>query len=140
VIELPRTRAVPLCADFSSDDTWQSLQEQILSPTDEGFLAKSSSPRIGAWGAWTRGPSSRQRRRLYPRRYRHPALFFVDAVAIAAPDHPLLVIDLHEDGAPEPFRSVPRGVQAIENNLSIANMDFADLAGAAGADGIFRGF
>jgi len=28
----------------------------------------------------------------------------------------------------------------VENNLNIANMDWEDFAGAAGADGIFRGF
>jgi hypothetical protein len=35
---------------------------------------------------------------------------------------------------------VPRQVQAIENNLSIANMDFFEFADSADADGVFRGF
>jgi hypothetical protein len=28
----------------------------------------------------------------------------------------------------------------VENNLTIANMDFDDFAGAVQADGVFRGF
>ncbi|MFD8420360.1 DUF6924 domain-containing protein [Streptomyces sp. NPDC059668] len=28
----------------------------------------------------------------------------------------------------------------IENNLSLANMDFEEFTGAAGNDGVFRGF
>jgi hypothetical protein len=55
-------------------------------------------------------------------------------------DHPLVVIDLHEEHASEPFRSVPRGVQAIENNLLIANLDFRDFATAVDEHGVFRGF
>jgi hypothetical protein len=31
-------------------------------------------------------------------------------------------------------------VQSIENNLSLANMDYAELRDAADPDGIFRGF
>ena len=38
------------------------------------------------------------------------------------------------------FRTLPRGVQSIENNLSIRNMDFEEFANAAGEDGVFRGF
>jgi hypothetical protein len=31
-------------------------------------------------------------------------------------------------------------VQSIENNLSIANMDFAEFADSVNEDGVFRGF
>jgi hypothetical protein len=31
-------------------------------------------------------------------------------------------------------------VQAIQNNLSLANMDYVEFARAVGRDGIFRGF
>jgi hypothetical protein len=44
----------------------------------------------------------------------------------------------HEPG--REFRAVPRAVQAIENNVSLANMDFDDFANAVDDDGIFRGF
>jgi hypothetical protein len=38
------------------------------------------------------------------------------------------------------FRAIPTAVQSIENNLSIANMDFEDFAEAVDEDGVFRGF
>jgi len=75
----------------------------------------------------------------YPSDYRHPVVFVVDSVTIAAPEHPILVIDLSEDEAEEPFRSTPSQIQAIENNLSLANMDFFEFAGDVDSDGVYRG-
>jgi hypothetical protein len=37
------------------------------------------------------------------------------------------------------FRVVPEEIWAPENNLRIANLDFADFANAADAGGVFRG-
>ncbi|GAA4579965.1 hypothetical protein GCM10023176_58710 [Micromonospora coerulea] len=39
-----------------------------------------------------------------------------------------------------PFRALPQQVQAIQNNLSLANMDYIEFATSAGAEGVFRGF
>lgn len=63
----------------------------------------------------------------------------VDATTGGSPDHPILVINLGDDPCPS-FHSTPAGVQSIENNLSIANMDYMEFADAAGDDGVFRGF
>jgi len=64
-------------------------------------------------------------------------LFVVDHEAISNPEHSILVLDLrHEPG--RTFRAVPRAVQVIENNLSIANMDFDDFADTVDTDGVFR--
>jgi hypothetical protein len=63
----------------------------------------------------------------------------VDSVTIAHPDFPVLVIDLNSERG-RGFRTVPSQVQAIENNLSIANMDFFEFADSVDKDGIFRGF
>jgi hypothetical protein len=38
------------------------------------------------------------------------------------------------------FRVIPSQMWSVENNLSIANMDFFEFADAVGDDGIFRGF
>jgi hypothetical protein len=37
-------------------------------------------------------------------------------------------------------RALPDQIQGIENNLSIANMDFSDFADAVDDDGTMRGF
>jgi hypothetical protein len=54
-------------------------------------------------------------------------------------EHPFLVLDLLDERG-RSFRALPREIQAIENNLSIANMDFSEFADSAGSDGVFRGF
>jgi hypothetical protein len=38
------------------------------------------------------------------------------------------------------FRAIPSQIQGIENNLSIANMDFYEFADWVDEDGVFRGF
>jgi hypothetical protein len=38
------------------------------------------------------------------------------------------------------FRAVLSTIQSIENNLSLANMDFEDFVNSVGKDGVFRGF
>jgi len=44
------------------------------------------------------------------------------------------------EGSGREFRAVPSQIQAIENNLSIANMDFEEFAESADESGVFRGF
>jgi hypothetical protein len=54
-------------------------------------------------------------------------------------EHPVLIVDLFERSGRE-FRAIPSTVQSIENNLSLANMDFEEFAEAVDDDRIFRGF
>lgn len=76
---------------------------------------------------------------LIPERYNHTFIIVADNVTFSHPEHPLLVIDLyHQPG--RSFRAVPAAIQGIENNLSIANMDFEDFSEAVDGDGIFRDF
>jgi hypothetical protein len=74
-----------------------------------------------------------------PRDYKHTFLFVIDEVTVSNPDFPVLVVNL---SAPRgrSFRAIPSEIQGIENNLSIANMDFEDFAEAVDEDGVFRGF
>jgi hypothetical protein len=71
--------------------------------------------------------------------YPHSFLLVVDCVTITPPEFPVLVIDLYAERGRN-FRAIPSQIQAIENNLSIANMDFFEFADSVDADGIFRGF
>jgi hypothetical protein len=74
-----------------------------------------------------------------PSDYNHSFSICVDSTAISHPEFPILVIDLRGvDG--RNFRAIPTAIQAIENNLSISNMDFSEFAAAVDEDGIFRGF
>jgi hypothetical protein len=87
-----------------------------------------------------RGGSRRRLPARLPARVQAPDPVLVDAVAVSELEHPILVVNLNATVDVEPFRTLPRQVQSIQNNLSLANMDYIDFAGSAGADGIFRGF
>jgi len=55
------------------------------------------------------------------------------------PEFPVLVVDHHELRG-RTFRTIPTKVQAIQNALPIANLDFGDFAEVVDQDGVFRGF
>jgi hypothetical protein len=141
VADLPHTWSVPVVrADFGDDGVWDQLKDEISSPTDEGFVAYVEFVEDRALAGLDATAIAAAYPRAYPHRYRHPVVFVVDALTVSCPERPVLVVNLNEGEQTGPFRALPRQVQAIENNLSIANMDFFEFARAAGPDGVFRGF
>jgi hypothetical protein len=141
VAQLPVTWSVPVVrADFSDDAIWRRVKEKISESTAEGFGADvefvEDRSLIGLDAAAIVGGYPRS----YPHEYRHPVLFVVDTVTTALPEHPVLVINLNAGVDGEPFRTLPRQVQSIQNNLSISNMDYVEFARSTNVDGVFRGF
>jgi hypothetical protein len=62
-----------------------------------------------------------------------------DRLTLTGPERPILVIDLaYETG--RPFRVIPGQLWAVENNLSLANMDYSEFVDNVDPDGVFRGF
>ena len=129
------TPSLVLRTDFSDDAAWESICAAIEAPVgkdqfqaDVTFL---SNPAFD-------GLTVEALTMLVPKR---PLgfMFIVDRTALTHPDHPILVLDLdHEYG--RTFRVIPSEMWAVENNLSLANMDFRDFADSVDQDGIFRGF
>ncbi|GAB04767.1 hypothetical protein GOAMR_21_00175 [Gordonia amarae NBRC 15530] len=69
--------------------------------------------------------------------------FLADTVTMTDPEMPIIALDCGDPEYDEPgrtFRIIPSEMWGIENNLSIANMDFRDFADSAADDGVFRGF
>jgi hypothetical protein len=135
---LPDTSSTPVVrTDFSDPATWERIREEIVSRTEDGFSANVEFVEDRAFEGLdeqaildgARGPTAS----------RHPVVFVADTRTITDADHPLLVLDL-SDQPDQPFRATPRAVQSIENNLSIANMDYAEFRDAVDPHGIFRGF
>ena len=120
--------------DFSDDAAWQATLAAVVARygiflgsfhvVDDAANASASKEEIV--------------RRLGPG-FDHSYIFLVDSVTLAHPERPVLVVDLYDRPLRE-FRAIPAEVGAIQINLSLANMDFEDFAGAADPDGIFRGF
>jgi hypothetical protein len=86
-----------------------------------------------------------------PAEVNHAVAFLADTKALTHPDRPILVINLYDyveglnDQGKGPqygatFRVVPSEMWSVQNNLTIANMDWEEFAENTGDDGIFRGF
>jgi hypothetical protein len=86
---------------------------------------------------WPKG--SMQLLSLIPQGVNHTFIFIVDRIALTPPDHPILVVDLHTEPG-RTFRVIPSEMGGVENNLSLANMDFEEFAESVDEEGIFRGF
>ena len=131
---LPRSdQALVIRTDFSDDSAWNTIVAAIRQPV-EGFYAYVDFVDDPAFGELTVEQLVALRDDL-SKSY----AIVADAVTMSDADHPLLVVDLIEEVG-RTFRAVPSAVQSVENNLSIANMDFREFADNVDADGVFRGF
>ncbi|MCF8611764.1 hypothetical protein L5G28_16580 [Gordonia sp. HY285] len=115
----------PVPSSFDDDSTFQAGLTCIDHPHNDGLTVDDLLTRIGEEN---------------PPYY----AFIADATTMSGPEMAILVIDCgrtdfdHEPG--RTFRVIPEKMQSVENNLSIANMDFRDFADAVDDDGVFRGF
>ena len=136
---LPATRNPLVVRTVSeSPDIWDTICELIRAPRYEATYTFFAHVDF-LDDADFRNLTSEDLLVRVPKDYVHSVLFVVDTVAARSPEFPILVLDLRRQRG-RTFRAIPSQIQAIENNLSISNMDFAEFADNAGADGVFRGF
>jgi hypothetical protein len=128
--------AVVIRTDFSSQQSWLAVQEQMLAESDEGFRAYVEIVEDEGF----EGSEPDRVLASVGDDYGYSFVIIADRLTMIDAEHPLLVLDLgHELG--RSFRVIPGAVQSVENNLSIANMDFFEFADAAEQDGgVYRGF
>ena len=131
---IPETNNSPvLRTDFSDESRWNSLCSEILQPNADGFRAYVEFINDPEFDNLTVD----QLASIKPRDLRF--VFIVDKEAISNPEHPVLVVDLADEPG-RSFRVIPSEMWGVENNLSLANMDFEEFANAVDEDGVFRGF
>jgi hypothetical protein len=131
---IPETRnAMVLRTDFSDERAWQEVCAAIKEPVGQ-FRANVTFVSDPGFKDITIEEVIKQRTK------KGFVLFIVDDRTISHEEHPILVVDLwHEPG--RTFRVIPAEMWGVENNLSLANMDWRDFAeNADTADGVFRGF
>jgi hypothetical protein len=128
-------QAVVLRTDFSDEECWRAVCEQMIAETDEGFSAYVEIVEDRAFD----GLATEELLAAVGDDYHCGFLIVADRLTITDAEHPLLVLDLFADPG-RSFRALPTTIQSIENNLSIANMDFAEFADNADEDGVLRGF
>jgi len=128
------TDALVLRTDFSDEDAWNTIRSLIRDPAAE-FMAYVEFVSDSRYD----GLTVEQLRSLSARSSYRTFAFLVDHLAVTHPDHPLLVADLADEPG-RTFRVIPSAMWSVENNLSLANMDFSDFAESTDNDNIFRGF
>jgi hypothetical protein len=122
--------------DYSDDAVWDAVRAAMRARTPmDGFQANVafvSEPSLN-------GLDVEQIIGRLPPDRRDSFVFVVDATTLRNPEHPVLVVDLYEQQG-RTFRVIPSSAWSVENNLSLANMDFGDFADSVDPDGVFRGF
>jgi hypothetical protein len=142
---------------FSDDQTWALIKKQVAAPQRDPLSGMDFTANV----RFVEDPafanlSSHEIVRSLPADYPGYVAFVVDTESTQGHEHSLLVVGFAPQGdTPEnferkpnqvpledirSFRAIPSTIQSIENNLSIANMDFDDFRTAVGTDGVFRGF
>ncbi len=125
-------KTVAVRTDFMHAYAWKALRDAIENPNQE-FRANVqflNEPKF-------KGFTPDQLLPMLTDEARTIALI-VDEVALTSTDFPILVIDLM-DSPGRTFRVVAAALWEVENNLSIANMDFDDFANDVEGEGIYRG-
>jgi hypothetical protein len=124
--------------DFSDAGVWRELCDAVSAPVpDHGYQFFADMAFLDDPAHDGEDPD---RLLAMTTRYTHRFLVIADAATMTGPERPLLVLGLREPDRGRTFRALPSTIQSIENNLTLANMDFREFADAAGPDGVFRGF
>jgi hypothetical protein len=130
-VALPATKRVLLVrADFSNDAAWRSLQANMGKESDEFELVGNAA---------TAGLNAKQLLKQIPEGYGHSIAVLADERTFASKEPTLLVVDLQDEPG-QSFRTLAACLHEVYDNLSVANMEFAEFIKAAKAsDGMYRG-
>lgn len=133
--KLPQTEnALLLRTCFSDDAAWAALCAAALQTNEDDFQASLDCVSDREFEGLTV-----EKLLGIAEESEHSFVFLADQFALSHHEHPIRVVDLDE-ALGCTFRVIPREMWNVENNLSLANMDFRDFAESIEADGIFRGF
>ena len=131
---IPATEETPvLRTDFSDERAWQTVCRAIEAPVGDfrAYVTFVSDPAFEGITVEEVVERAKHDRAGF--------LFIVDALTISQEEHPILVVDLGDEPG-RTFRMIPAEMWGVENNLSLANMDFEEFAENTDDDGVFRGF
>ncbi len=125
--------------DFSDEEAWQTLRAVVTTPDEEdGSLAALHIVDDPAY----RDLTTEQVVALAPAD--DDLLILADRQALNGPEMPLLAVLRAEDDEPEQgfdeLRVIATELWSVENNISLANMDWEEFVDAVDDDGVFRGF
>jgi hypothetical protein len=135
-VKLPEPdQSLLLRTDFSDDAAWTALCDAVRAPSEEGFQAGVPCISDLACNGLTVEQLMNELQKSGDRTF----AFVADRTALTVRGWPVLVVDLYDQPG-RTFRVIAREMWGVENNLSIANMDFSEFADNVDPDGVFRGF
>lgn len=133
---LPKTdNSLLLRTDFSDDAAWALLCEAVQRPTEDGYKALVDCVSDPAYDRLTVD----QLVAMCPIGGVRSFAFIADGATFASPERLVLVVDLYDEPG-RSFRVIPREMWGVENNLTMANMNYCEFADCVDPDGVFRGF
>lgn len=106
----------------------------IETPSDLGFrayVAVLADPEL-------EGLTEQEIRRLRRADDAEQFVLVADGLAQATDEFPILVVDISDEVRPS-FRVACRCLWAVQNNLSLANMDWEEFSEETDPDGVYRG-
>jgi len=121
--------------DFTNEMAWRKIKREVAATNIMGFSANVRFIDERQYSDLT-GQELLQR---ISGLNEFGCIFIADATAMSTSEHHLLVLD-PSDPTGKTFRVIPSEAWGVENNLSIANMDYSEFADSADPDGVFRGF
>lgn len=129
---LPSSEAPLLVrTSFGDDAAWASLVARVGAPSQDGFLANVEVVDDQGY----RDLPAERLRSLLPHGEYVTFFFVADDAALTDPECPLLLVPVPQAQSPfldepprEQFRVAVESLWAVENNLSLANLDWADFA------------
>lgn len=120
---------------FIGGTDWNDLTEKFLAKYELGFSANLKvidNPN-------NENLSIDQIIKSLPEGHPFDILFVADSLTFTQSDNTVLCVDLFDEPG-RFFRVIPSELWSVENNLSIANMDYLDFYENCDENGIFRGF
>ncbi|OZC76493.1 hypothetical protein CH251_06235 [Rhodococcus sp. 06-462-5] len=152
-LDPPHGQSILVRTDFSDDDAWHALvrDAQAIHRHPGGYDMQAVLTPVD-----DRRFENRTIEELLVLDVDSHYLFVADSMTIQNPQHPILVLDMVDDEESDDeddedvddedmaervrsFRVTPESLPSVENNLSIANLDFADFADHLDSDGVYRG-
>lgn len=134
---LPNSKdVIVLRTDFTNDASWMKICKRIQTPDKQfGFLANIEFINDTIFKSY----SMKDLLNDTIQQYKHSFIFIIDSTTISNSESPILCVNLNTDKGKH-FRVIPSLLWGVENNLSLANLDFEDFTNSVDSNGIFRGF
>lgn len=124
--------------DFTDDPGWLDALARATAPTEDGMAAVLTPVDDPRYDGLTPADAAE-----LASHGDAVALMLADDETVADDERTLCVVcaDAFDESFGRTFRVVPEEAWSVENNLRLANLEFAEFADTADAgDGVFRGF